>query len=152
MPEQNPDEFAHGPVLAITDLLAIPREEVRFRTSRSGGPGGQHVNKVETKVELLFDIAGSPSLTDDQRYRLLVSCASFVDSEGVLHIVGDRFRSQMRNREDVLERFVATLQHAYRPRRVRKPTRVTRAAKERRLADKRAHSERKRNRGKKRDE
>ncbi len=102
-------------ICASTPALVIPRAELQFRTSRSGGPGGQHVNKVETRVELLFDVASAPSLSEDQRQRLLVELTTWLDNDGVLHLVSDSYRSQYRNREDVLARFVLLLQHALRP-------------------------------------
>ena len=133
--------------LRITPGLIISRAELSFRTSRSGGPGGQHVNKVETRVELLFDVAHSPSLSEDQRARLLAALASRLDSEGELHLVSDRYRSQYANREDVLARFVLLLQHALRPQIPRRPTKIPRGAKESRLREKRERGEIKRRRG-----
>lgn len=135
-------------LLLITPALAIPRAELQFRTSRSGGPGGQHVNKVETRVELLFDVAASPSLSDAQQQRLLEDLRTWLDSDGVLHLVSDSYRSQYRNREDVIARFVLLLQHALRPRIPRKATRVPRAVKAARLQEKHHRAEIKRRRGK----
>lgn len=123
-------------ILRITPALAIPRAELEFRTSRSSGPGGQHVNKVETRVELRFDVANSPSLDDDQRMRLLEGLRSWLDSDGTLHLVSDSYRSQFRNREDVIARFVVLLQNALRPRKHRKPTRIPRRVHEQRLQTK----------------
>ncbi len=139
--------YAPGSALIITPSLCLPREEVQFRTSRSSGPGGQHVNKTETRVELLFDVAGSPSLTEEQRSLLLDELRSWLDNSGVLHLVSERFRSQYRNREDVITRFVLLLQHALRPRIPRKKTRVPRGAHEARLQDKKARGATKRLRG-----
>ncbi|MHB9024863.1 MAG: alternative ribosome rescue aminoacyl-tRNA hydrolase ArfB [Armatimonadota bacterium] len=133
--------------IRITPDLAIPRAEVEFRTSRSGGPGGQHVNKVETRVELFFDVAGSPSLSDEQRERLLAALGSRLDSDGTLRIVAASSRSQLRNREEAVARFVLLLQHALRPQRPRKPTRVPRRVHEKRLETKRQRGEIKRRRG-----
>ena len=130
----------------------IPRAELHFRTSRSGGPGGQHVNKVETRVELLFDVAASPSLLEGQRLRLLEELPTWLDGDGVLHLVSDSYRSQYRNREDVLARFVLLLQHALRPQIPRKPTRTPRRVKEARLQEKRHRGEIKRRRGKQGEE
>ncbi len=135
-----------SPALVVMPGVSIPRAELQFRTSRSSGPGGQHVNKVETKVELLFDVAGSPSLNEFVRARLLDELHSWLDSTGTLHVVSDRYRSQYRNREDVTARFVMLLQHALRPRTPRKPTRISRARKEARLQEKRQHGEIKRRR------
>ncbi len=135
-----------GDQLAITPELSIPLTELRFRFSRSGGPGGQHVNRTETRVELLFDVAQSPSLTDEQRQHLLARLGSQVDSEGVLHIVSSLTRSQYDNRADAITRFQALLRRAlHRPRR-RIATHPGRAAAERRLQAKRQHSQHKQTR------
>ena len=135
-------------ILQVTPRLVIPRAELRFRTSRSGGPGGQHVNKVETRVELLFDLANSPSLSDEQRQRLEEALSPWLDSNGVLHIVSERSRSQYMNREDTVERFIALLRDALRPRKTRKPTRIPRSVREERLKDKKQRGEKKSLRGK----
>ncbi len=80
--------------------LRLPLGELRFRFSRSSGPGGQHVNRSETRVELLFDVLNSPSLTDHQRTRILNRLAGQIDGEGVLHIFSSTTRSQAENRAD----------------------------------------------------
>jgi ribosome-associated protein len=134
-------------VLRITDTLSIPLSEFRFRFARSGGPGGQHVNRSATRVELLFDVASSPSLTEAQRERALKALAPYIDSEGVLHLVSQAFRSQLRNREEVVERFRTLMHKAMRVPKRRRPTRPSRTAQERRLASKRRRSEIKRQRG-----
>ena len=134
-------------VLRITNTLTIPLSELRFRFTRSSGPGGQHVNRSATRVELLFDVAGSPSLTEAQRERALKALVPYTDSDGVLHLVSQTFRSQFRNREEVVERFRTLMHEAMRVPKRRRPTRPSRAAKERRLASKRRHSEIKRQRG-----
>jgi ribosome-associated protein len=124
----------------ISPSLRIPLAELQFRFTPSGGPGGQHANKVSTRVELRFDVAGSPSLGPRQRARLIER----VGPE--LRVVADDERSQLRNRQLAVERFrdrMAAALHVEKPRR---PTRPSRAAKERRLTAKRQLSERKRNR------
>lgn len=131
-------------ILQITPALAIPREELSFRTSRSSGPGGQHVNKTETRVELLFDTVASPSLTEFQRDILFGKLGSAIDDDGVIHVVSERYRSQLRNREDAIAKFVALLQNALRPVKHRKPTRVPRGVKEARLQEKKQRGEIKR--------
>jgi ribosome-associated protein len=127
-------------VVRVTPSLSVPLSELQFRFTPSGGPGGQHANKVSTRVELRFDVAGSPSLGPRQRARLL-------DRLGPeIRVVADDERSQIRNRQLAVERFgdrVAAALHVEKPRR---PTRPSRGAKERRLAAKRQLSERKRNR------
>lgn len=135
-------------LLPITDHLAIPLSELRFRFSRSRGPGGQHVNRSATRVELLFDVAHSPSLSEEQRERLLKRLAGRIDSEGVLRVVAQSERSQLRNRQEAIARFQELLQQALRKRKRRRPTKAPRWAKERRLAAKRRRSEIKRYRRK----
>ena len=133
-------------VLRITNNLTIPLSELRFRFARSSGPGGQHVNRSATRVELLFDVVGSPSLTEAQRERALKALAPYIDSDAVLHLVSQTFRSQLRNREDVVERFQTLMRKAMRVPKRRRPTRPSRAAQERRLASKRRRSQIKRQR------
>jgi ribosome-associated protein len=134
--------------LRISSKVTIPRSELRFRFSRSSGPGGQHVQKSSTRVELLFDVASSPSLTDEQRARVAERLSGYVDSAGVLHLVAQSERSQWRNREEVVERFQALMRKALRPRKRRRSTRPTAASKEKRLRKKRLRSETKQRRGK----
>jgi len=122
----------------ISASLAIPLSELQFRFSPSGGPGGQHANKVNTRVELRFDVAGSPSLGPRQRARL-------VDRLGPeVRLVADDERSQLRNRELAVQRFRQRMADALRIEKPRRPTRPSRGAKERRLTAKRRVSERKR--------
>jgi ribosome-associated protein len=133
-------------VLHIAPGLDLPPSELSFRFSRSSGPGGQHVNRSATRVELLFDVAGSPALADDIRARLLARLASHLDSGGVLHLVSQSTRSQLRNREELLERFRALLAGALVERRKRRPTRPTHGSREERLRAKRRRGEIKRGR------
>jgi ribosome-associated protein len=124
----------------VTPSLAIPLSELQFRFSPSGGPGGQHANKVNTRVELRFDVARSPSLGPRQRARL-------IDRIGPeIRVVADDERSQRRNRELAVERFRARVADALHIEKPRRPTRPSRGAKERRLTEKRHLSERKRSR------
>ena len=134
--------------LRISSEVTVPRSELRFRFSRSSGPGGQHVQKSSTRVELLFDVASSPSLTDEQQARVVERLSGYVDSAGVLHLVAQSERSQWRNREEVVERFQALMRKALRPRKRRRSTRPTTVSKEKRLRRKRLRSETKRRRGK----
>ena len=133
-------------VVRITDTVSIPMSELQFRFARSGGPGGQHVNRSATQVELLFDVANSPSLDEAQQRRVLRKLKSRIDKEGVLHLVSQETRSQLRNREEAVERFQELMRDALRVPKSRRPTRPTRAARERRLGEKRRRSGTKRDR------
>jgi ribosome-associated protein len=129
--------------LRINDQLSIPLAELRFQFSSSGGPGGQHANRSATRVELFFDVAGSPSLSEAQREQVLAGLKTYVDGQGTLRLVSQASRSQIQNRRQVTARFQALLARALRPRKRRRPTRVSRAERERRLAEKRRWSEKK---------
>ena len=132
------DEQGHiDNIIPIKPGLSIPMSELQFRFSRSSGPGGQHVNKSATRVELLFDVVQSPSLDESLRDRLMKRLSSYMDKEGVLHLISQSGRSQTRNRQEVIERFQTLLTSALKERRKRRPTRPSRAAKERRLESKR---------------
>ena len=130
-----------GKVLRITSTIAIPLSELRFRFVRSSGPGGQHVNRSATQVELLFDVANSPSLSEAQRQRVLNALASYIDKDGVLHLSSQTFRSQWRNREEVMERLQALMREALRVPKRRRPTQPPSQAHKRRLAAKRRRGE-----------
>jgi len=134
-------------IITINDRVRIPLSELDFRFSRSSGPGGQHVQKSSTRVELLFDVARSPSLDDEQRARVLSRLSGYVDSEGVLHITSQSERSQWRNRQEVLARFQELMHRALARRKRRRATKPTAASKEKRLEKKRHHSHVKRQRG-----
>lgn len=141
-----PDDLTE--TIIISDLLAIPAAELRFRFSRSSGPGGQHVQRSETRVELLFDVANSPSLSAEQKARIGQRLAGYVDGEGMMHVVSSVTRSQLENRADAVARFQALLAAALRRRKRRVPTRPTKASRERRLAEKRTRADTKRARRK----
>ncbi len=128
----------------IPDLSA----EFQFLTSRSSGPGGQNVNKVNSKVELRFDIQNSDLLSEDQKNILLVKLASKITSEGILSIVSQRDRSQLSNKEDAIEKLYLLIAKALTPVKPRKNTRPTKGSVERRLATKRIKAEIKQNRQK----
>ena len=96
----------------IAHSLKIPTAELQFKTSRSGGPGGQNVNKLETRVELLFDVVNSPSMPNHVRQRLLKNLSAHLDSIGLLHIVVQDTRSQWKNKQLAIDRFVHLLTSA----------------------------------------
>ena len=127
--------------------LAIPRAELTYRATRAGGPGGQHVNTSSTRVELTWDVARSPSLTEEQRERVLARIARRIDSSGVLRMTDATTRSQHRNRERVTERFAEVLAAAFVERKQRRPTKPSRAAKQARLEEKKKRGETKKLRG-----
>jgi ribosome-associated protein len=126
--------------------VLIPESELVFQTSRSGGPGGQNVNKLNTRVTVLFDVAGSPSLSDSQKEQIRRRLATRVDKTGVLHVVSQKYRSQEANRRAAVERMQQLVQEALKPEPIRRKTRVPVAARERRLREKKQRSERKRQR------
>ena len=122
----------------MTRSVVLPLAEVTFRTSRSSGPGGQHAQKSETRVEAVFDVEASGALTDVQKRRVVARVGP------VLRAVAQDERSQTRNRELALERLVEQFRRALRVERRRVPTKPTAAARERRLEQKRRRSETKR--------
>jgi len=134
------EESAEQSYIRVKPGLMIPVSEIRFQFSRSGGPGGQNVNRRETQVELLFDVRHSPSLSEEQRERLLARLGSQLDSEGILRIVAHAQRSQLRNRQEAVERLVQLLRRVLAVPRRRLPTRASQQAIEQRLAEKRKRS------------
>lgn len=115
----------------------VPDSELRFRVSRARGPGGQHVNKTSTRVEAVWDVRASPSLSDDQRHRVLDKLARRIDRRGRLRVASDEHRSQKRNRDEATARLRELVAGALRLRKPRKKTKPSRAAIERRLQEKR---------------
>jgi ribosome-associated protein len=126
--------------------LRIPRGEVLFRATRAGGPGGQNVNKVASRVELAWDFAASDAPTAEQKARLAEKLATRLDAEGRLRVVAAEHRSQLRNREAAEVRLVELVAAGLRVPKKRKPTRPTKASKERRLEAKRRAAAKKRER------
>lgn len=133
-------------MVLIDDSLEIPDEELAFTTSRSSGPGGQNVNKVNTRVTLLFDVEHSPSLLDDQRLIVRERLSTRINKEGVLRVVAQRHRTQSANREEAVRRFAGLLHGALLEEEPRIPVKIPRAVNERRLDEKRKRSRLKRER------
>ena len=130
----------------INDALSIPRAELEFRATRSGGPGGQHVNTSSTRIELTWNVLTSPSLNDAQRARILEKLPTRIDSSGVLRLTASSQRSQLQNREEVTERFAQIVAQALRIPKARKKTKPSKASKEARLKQKKRRSETKQRR------
>lgn len=132
--------------LRIGHGASIPLSELQFRFSRSGGPGGQNVNKVSTRVELLFDIRHSPSLTDVQKDLIFRRLKSHISVDGRLVISSQESRSQWRNRQLVVRKFIDMLTKAIKPVVSRKASHPNAASRERRLEGKKLTSIKKRGR------
>ena len=128
-------------MITVLDGLEIPEHELNFAVSRSGGPGGQNVNKVSTRVTLRFNVDSSESLNSDQRRRIHSRLATRINKEGILQVTSQRTRSQELNRADVLERFAELLREALHKEPPRIPTRVSRAAKIKRVEEKKKRTE-----------
>jgi ribosome-associated protein len=139
-------------MLEVSPALRVPLAELEFRATRSGGPGGQHVNTSSTRVEVSWDVAGSPALSEEQRQRLLVRLATRLDSTGRLRLVSSTTRSQLRNREEVTERLRQIVADGLVVPKVRKRTKPSRAAKAARLESKRRRAATKRDRRRPRGE
>ena len=131
-------------VIRVTPEIAVPVAELEFRASRASGPGGQGVNTTASRVELRFDLAGSPSLSDEAKELALRRLGPRVDSGGVLRVVAQAQRSQLANRRAAMERFAELLAAALATPRARRPTRPTRASTARRVDSKRRRSATKR--------
>ena len=123
-------------MIAIMAGVEIPENELEFIASRSGGPGGQNVNKVSSRITLRFDLERTTALSDEQRARIRSKLASRISNEGVLQISSQRTRSQDLNREDAVARFAELLRGALQVEKARVKTKATRASHEDRLKEK----------------
>ena len=121
--------------IRVTRTVALPLGEIRLRTSRSSGPGGQHAQKSETRVEAIFDVESSAALSEAQKKRVLAKAGP------VLRAIAQDERSQLRNKELAIERVVEALRQALRVPRYRTPTKPTKASRERRLESKKRRGE-----------
>ena len=130
----------------MTGRWKVPDGELDVRTSRSGGPGGQNVNKVETRVEVSWSLVASPTFTDAQKDRIRDALGKRVGTDGTIRVVSQRTRSQTRNREDAIERLRALVADALKPRKRRRATSPTATSREARLESKRRRSSVKRER------
>ncbi len=135
--------------ISISNDVEIARGELLFRYDRSSGPGGQNVNKLSTKVTLVFNVAESAGLSEPQKNRIMARLGTRVNKAGGIMVVSQKSRSQSANKEDVVERLQVLLAGALKQQKARRKTKPTRASKERRLKAKKLRSEIKKDRGKK---
>ena len=136
-------------MIRVNAQIELDEREIQEDFVRASGPGGQNVNKVSTAVQLRFDVAHSPSLSEYVRARLIKLAGRRLTQDGVLIIEADRFRSQRRNRDDALERLIALINEACEVDKPRRPTRPTLASQKRRLDSKQRRGDTKKLRGSK---
>jgi ribosome-associated protein len=127
----------------VSPSISSIYSEFSFGTSRSSGPGGQNVNKVNTKVTLLWNIAESSSLTLDQKEIITAKLAAYITKEGVLQLTSQETRSQLQNKEEVVQKLQRLLVKAFTKQKPRKATKPTKAAKRKRILEKKQHGEKK---------
>jgi len=134
--------------IKITETLFIPFSELKFTASRSSGPGGQNVNKVNTRITLWFDVANSPSLTDCQKELIKNRLPTRINKEGLLRVVSQKHRTQASNRDEAVKRIASLLGESLQEELFRKKTTMSRVVRNRRLDDKKHRSRIKKNRSK----
>jgi len=130
-------------------MFEIEEEKLVFKFSRSGGPGGQNVNKVNTRVTVLFDVAGARGFSDSQKRRILKRLATRANKDGVIRVVSQKYRTQKANREAAVERLGELLRGALKKKAVRKKTAIPEYARQKRLEEKKRRSLLKRRRAEK---
>jgi ribosome-associated protein len=130
-------------------MVEIPQDRLLFKYSRSTGPGGQNVNKVNTKVTVFFDVVNYDVFSDGEKKRILARLATRTNKDGVIHVVSQRFRTQRANRAAAVERLQELLTEALKTRPIRRKTTVPKHIKKKRLEEKRRHSLLKQRRAKK---
>jgi len=135
-------------MIKIKDGIVIGEDELSFIFSRSSKPGGQNVNKISSRVTLLFDVANSPSLAAGHKNQIMTCLRTRVNKDGVLRVVAQRHRSQAANREAAVDRFIELLQETFKPVKARKKIRISRAANKRRLNGKKRQGRLKQERAK----
>ena len=123
-------------MIEINEKLAIPETELKFEFSRSGGPGGQNVNKVSTRVTLYFDVANSPSLIDSQKQKIMTKLATRISNEGILRVVSQKYRSQKGNRDEAVIKFAELIRQALKKPKTRRKTKIPEHVKAERLEEK----------------
>ncbi len=135
-------------MVKIKEGIVIGEDELSFTFSRSSKPGGQNVNKISSRVTLLFDVTNSPSLSAEHKNKIMTRLMTRINKDGILRVVSQRHRRQAANRETAVERFVELLQEALKPIKARKKTRISPTARKRRLNKKKRISKLKQERSK----
>jgi ribosome-associated protein len=137
--------------IIINDMVTIPSSELQYTASRSSGPGGQHVNKTDSRIQVRWNVPSTSALSDFLKQRVMKALATRLTDDGDLLLASDSNRSQRRNRDDVTQRLAALVREALVPPKPRRKTKPTRASRQKRLDEKKKRSDVKRQRGKKYD-
>ncbi len=135
--------------IEILNSIVIPESELVFKASRSSGPGGQNVNKLNTRMTLFFNIKESKSFTEEQNKQILKYLSARIDKDGFVRVVSQKFRTQNANRQAAIERLQELLEKALKPKQIRKKTKLPYSAKQIRLENKKHRSKLKQQRSEK---